>query len=52
LILTLEPRLADSVDPSQLIVLEAILPAGLSGGETITPVNRAAGFPTGTAVLF
>jgi len=52
LLLTLEPVLDDTADPSQLVVLEAILPAGLQGGEIIELTNRAADFPTGTAVIF
>lgn len=52
LLLTLEPVLDDTADPSQLVVLEAILPAGLQGGEIIELTNRTAEFPTGTAVVF
>jgi hypothetical protein len=52
LLLTLEPRLNDTADPSQLVVLEAILPAGLQGGEIIEMTNRTADFPTGTAVIY
>jgi len=52
LLLTLEPVLEDTADPSQLVVLETILPAGLQGGEIIELVNRTADFPTGTAVIF
>lgn len=52
LLLTLEPILDDTVAPSQLVVLEAILPAGLQGGEIIELTNRTADFPTGTAVIF
>lgn len=52
LLLTLEPVLNDTADPSQLVVLEAILPAGLQGGEIIALTNRTSEFPTGTAVVF
>jgi len=51
-ILTLEPILDDTIDPSQLVVLEAIMPAGLQGGEIVEMINRTADFPTGTAVIF
>jgi hypothetical protein len=52
LLVTLEAVLDDTADPSQLVVLEAILPGGLQGGEIIELTNRAADFPTGTAVIF
>ncbi|MFQ5743722.1 MAG: hypothetical protein ACE5HV_09065 [Acidobacteriota bacterium] len=52
LIVTLEPRIGDQLAPSQLVVLEAILPAGLKGGETIVLTNRTAEFPTATALVF
>jgi len=52
LIVTLEPVTSDASTPTQFIVLEANLPAGLTGGETISMLNRADEFPTGTAVLF
>lgn len=52
LIVTLEPRVLDSIHPSQLVVLEAVLPLGLVGGETITMINRTANFPTGTVTQF
>jgi hypothetical protein len=52
LIVTLEPRVLDSIHPSQLVVFEATLPIGLVGGETITMTNRTANFPTGTVVQF
>lgn len=52
LIITLEPIIGDLAAPTQFVVLEATLPPGLVGGETISMVNRAAEFPTGTAVLF
>jgi hypothetical protein len=42
----------DSIRPSQLVVLEAFLPVGLVGGETITMTNRTAEFPTGTVIQF
>jgi hypothetical protein len=52
LIVTLEPILDDTADPSQLVIFEATLPASVVGGETIALTNRAADFPTGTAVIF
>lgn len=52
LIVTLEARIGDLVDPSQLVILEAILPAGLQGGEIIALMNVTGDFPTGTAVVF
>jgi len=52
LLLTLEPITSDTADPSQLIVLEAILPAGLVGGEIIQLTNRTVEFPTGRAVIY
>jgi hypothetical protein len=52
LLVTLEAILDDTADPSQLVVLEAILPGGLQGGEIIELTNRTADFPTGTAVIF
>jgi len=52
LLVTLEPILADSADPSQLVVLEAVLPAGVQGGEVITLTNQTANFPIGTAAIF
>jgi hypothetical protein len=52
LLLTLEPTFDDTADPSQLVVLEAVLPAGLQGGEIIQLTNRTADFPTGTAAIF
>ena len=52
LIVTLEPRILDSIHPSQLVVLEAFLPLGLVGGETIMMINRTANFPTGTVIQF
>lgn len=52
LLVTLEPVTDDAAGPTQFIVLEATLPAGLTGGETISMTNRAAEFPSGTAVLF
>lgn len=52
LLLTLEPIFDDTIGPSQLVVLEAFLPAGLQGGEIIELTNRTAGFPTGTAAIF
>lgn len=52
LLLTLEPIFDDTADPSQLVVLEAVLPGGLQGGEIIELTNRTADFPTGTAAIF
>lgn len=52
LLLTLEPVLDDTADPSQLVVLEAVLPAVVQGGEIIELTNRTADFPSGTAVVF
>lgn len=52
LIITLEPRVLDHIQPSQLVVFEAFLPLGLVGGETITLINRTADFPTGTVFQF
>lgn len=52
LLVTLEPIGSDVAGPTQFVVLAATLPAGLTGGETIPMTNRAAEFPTGTAVLF
>lgn len=52
LLLTLEPVAGDTADPSQLVVLEAVLPTSLQGGEIIELTNRTAEFPTGTAVVF
>ncbi len=52
LIVTLEPRVLDHIFPSQLVVLEAFLPLGLVGGETITMINTTANFPTGTVIQF
>lgn len=50
--ISLEGRFNDFVGQSQLVVLEAILPAGLTGGETIQMMNRTASFPSGTAILY
>ncbi len=52
LFLTLEPTFDDTAGPSQLVLLEAVLPAGLQGGEMIPLTNRTAEFPTGTAAIF
>lgn len=50
---SLEGRVNDFISRSQLIVLDATLPAGLQGGEIVPFVNRAAvTFPVGKAVLF
>jgi len=50
--ISLEGRRNDFVQRSQLVVLEAILPLGLRGGEQIAFVNRTDSFPTGKGVLF
>lgn len=54
ILVTLEARApgAGVADPSQLVVLEGIVPGSLSGGDLVTLVNRAASFPTGSAVIF
>lgn len=50
--ISLEGRFNDLAAQSQLIVLEAVLPAGLQGGEIIGFVNRTETFPAGSAVLY
>lgn len=50
--ISLEGRVNDFAQQSQLIVLEAVLPFGLIGGEIIGFTNLTASFPTGQAVLF
>jgi len=50
--ISLEARSNDFAQQSQLIVLEAVLPAGLVGGESVTFTNLAASFPSGQAVLY
>lgn len=50
--ISLEGRFNDFATQSQLIVLEAMLPSGLSGGEIVAFTNLAASFPTGQAVLY
>ena len=50
--ISLEGRANDFVQQGQLVVLEAFLPGGLTGGETIPFVNRTASFPSGRAVLY
>ena len=52
LIVTLEGIVSDFADPSQLVVMDVILPAGLEGGEIIELTNRTALFPAGRAVIF
>ncbi len=52
LLVTLEPIFSDTVDPSQLVVLQGTLPAGVAGGEIIELTNRSENFPTGTAIIF
>ena len=51
-LLTLEPTVDDTAGPSQLVVLETILPGRLGGEEIVALLNVAAQFPTGRAVLF
>ena len=51
LLVTLEPPLGSNT-PSQLVILEAILPVGLQGGEVVELINRVADFPTGIAAIF
>lgn len=50
--ISLEGRFNDFGAQSQLIVLEAVLPEGLVGGEIVGFQNRAATFPSGSAVLY
>lgn len=50
--ISLEGRFNDFVSQGQLVVLEAILPPGLTGNETIPFINRTASFPRGRAVLY
>jgi len=50
--ISLEGRFNDFVGQSQLVVLEAVLPAGLTGGEIISFTNLAGSFPTGRSVLY
>lgn len=50
--ISLEGRVNDFVQQSQLIVLEAFLPSGLVGEEIVGFTNLAASFPTGQAVLY
>ncbi len=52
LLVTLEPLGGDVRTPSQLVILEALLPGGLVGGEVIELINRVADFPTGIAAIF
>jgi len=52
LIVTLEPIGGDTIDASQLIVLEGVLPAGLQGGEVFPLTNRVASFPEGVGVIY
>ena len=49
---TLEPLTTDIDTPSQLVILEAILPAGLQGGEVLELINRVGDFPSGIAAIF
>lgn len=50
---SLEGRFNDFVTRSQLIVLEAIIPAGVRGGQSVPFINRAPeNFPGGQAVLY
>jgi hypothetical protein len=50
--ISLEGRFNDLAQQSQLIVLEAMLPVGLTGGEIVSFQNLAASFPSGSAVLY
>ena len=50
--ISLEGRFNDVVSRSQLVVLEALLPGGLMPNQTVSYVNLADSFPTGTAVLY
>jgi hypothetical protein len=50
--ISLEGRANDFAQQSQLIVLEAVLPTGLIGGEVVAYTNLTASFPTGQAVLY
>ena len=50
--ISLEGRFNDFAQQSQLIVLEAVLPSGLVGGEIVAFANLAASFPSGQAVLY
>ncbi len=50
--ISLEGRANDFVQQSQLVVLEAVLPSGLVGGEIVGFTNLAASFPSGQAVLY
>jgi hypothetical protein len=50
--ISLEGRFNDFVQQSQLVILEAVLPEGLVGGEIIGFVNVAESFPLGRAALY
>lgn len=50
--ISLEGRFNDFVQQSQLIVFEAVLPAGLIGEEIVGFTNLTASFPRGQAVLY
>jgi len=50
--ISLEARVNDFAQQSQLIVLEAVLPSGLVGGEIIGFTNLTAAFPSWQAVLY
>ena len=52
LLVTLEPIFNDSILPSQLVVLDGMLPASVTGGEILQLTNRTENFPTGTAVIY
>jgi hypothetical protein len=52
ILVTLEPVLGDTVDASQLVILEGTLPAGLQGGEIVELVNVTENFPTGVAAIY
>jgi hypothetical protein len=50
--ISLEGRFNDFAQQSQLIVLEAVLPSGLTGGEIVGFVNRTESFPFARAALY
>jgi hypothetical protein len=50
--ISLEGRFNDFAQQGQLVVLEAFVPPGITGGETIPFTNRTASFPSGRAVLY
>jgi hypothetical protein len=52
LIVSLEARGNDPLGPSQLVILETVLPPGLVGGESVSLTNRASELPSGQAVFY